>query len=1174
MTSLKLFFAFLINLLILCNVQAQLVINEISNRNSTQAMDEDGEYPDWLELYNNSETTCELSNYYLSDDSSHLEKWHFEPYTMKSKEHLLVFASGKNRYKQSGHWESPVLPQDTFAYIIPNNATPANWNQPGFDTVGWLKGIAGFGYDDNDDNTLVPYGTMAVYIRKTFSLPSNFSFKNAALHVDYDDGFVAYLNGTEIARANISGTPTYNSAATTYTDATGTAGKISIDTSLIRSLLVEGENVFAIEVHNVASSSDLSLIPYFSLLVSDSLSIFSTPPAAINLTSANKFHTNFKISSKGEKVFLFNKIENKTDTVWIKDLLSGWSMGRAQDGSQTWAVFINPTPGRENTTTAYTNGREPEPIFSVPEGFYPSTQTVTLSSTSSTAKIFYTTDGSEPSSYATLYKGEKITVSASKVIRAICYSSADKLPSHSVGNSYFINNTGHSVPVVSISINNTSLYGSYGIFDNTDKEWERGCYVEYFDANKKKVFEQASGIQIDGGAGGSRSNPQHSFRLEFGNNSFGDGNLEYNFHPDHPKHNNYKSIYLRNGSNQWLNFMFKDAMECKMMSSNTKNDYSAFEPAVVYINGQYFGMYELREKLNDEFFEENYKANIDSGFHLLSLSYYYNLVLRALNGSVDTFKADYNRFIALNQSDANYLEKANKILDLDYYTDYIVAQSWIADIDWPNNNIKIVKGDFTNYRWRFLLQDLEWSLYPNGWSSSSYDHISYMRYYDSNIPYIRFWQELIKNSTYKKQFINRFADIMNSSYLPDNILPIAQDIYDETYPEMRNEYVKWSGSAVADNKMNAYQSNMSTFRSEITQRSGYVRNHIVSNFGLSGKYNLNLKVEPETAGVIQVNTITPESYPWTGVYFSGVPIKLEAKAVGNYKFVGWRKNSFITDTLNPVVETDVRTSTNEFVAVFEKLPPPEQAVTISEINYSTCETFPTTDWFEIYNYGEKAVDLTGWYVSDKKESHKWIIPGSAQLKAGERLVLASNTLIFNIVYPDVKNVVGSFEFGLGTSDSVQLFNNKKQLVAGVKYNSVYPWPTEAYNEGRTLELKDPNGSLNSFTNWKAGCIGGSPGTAYTKCQEETEISEIGNSVTARLYPNPANDQINIILPTSMNNQKVTCRILDMMGKEVKTQTFQATEKTAISVSNIADGVYILQITSANAQQTLKFIKRK
>ena len=133
-------------------------------------------------------------------------------------------------------------------------------------------------------------------------------------------------------------------------------------------------------------------------------------------------------------------------------------------------------------------------------------------------------------------------------------------------------------------------------------------------------------------------------------------------------------------------------METKMMSFNTLNYYSACTPAVVYINGSYFGLYEMREKLNDEFFEENYKATIDSSFHLLSLSYYYKLMLRALNGSVDTFMTDYNNFIKLNHADAQYLNKADKILDLDYYTDYIIAQSWIADTDWPFNNIKICKG--------------------------------------------------------------------------------------------------------------------------------------------------------------------------------------------------------------------------------------------------------------------------------------------------------------------------------------------------------------------------------------------------------------------------------------------------------------------------------------------------
>jgi len=1164
-------------------VEGQIFINEVSNRNSGQVADEDGEFDDWIELINYSGSSANIENYYLSDDPTNPEKWKFPSYFMQPAEHLLVFASGKNRLIFGGfHWESPVLPEDNFSYLPASAGISSNWIKPGFDLSGWNTGRAGFGYGDNDDSTVIALGTMAVYIRRSFQLPAGFSFAEIALHVDFDDGFVAYLNGTEIARRNIIGTPTYNSGASEYREAlmysaNGKPELIPLDTNLIKSILVQGENVFAIEVHNVAAtSSDVSLIPFLSFLIGDSYSLFDQTPNWLIGSASHNLHTNFKIDTKGERISLFNKSNNFMDTIRVNNLSYGWSLGRFPNGVGSWSIFIEPTPSAVNSTKAYSINRETDPVFSIPEGYYSGTQSVSLSTSSTSAEIRFTIDGSEPTRSSSLYTGTPITVVTNKVVRACTFSKGDLLPGHSLGNTYFVNNAGHTVPVLSLIIKNSNLYGGTGIFDNWQQDWEKPAYVEFFDSNKKKVFEQFSGIQIDGGAGGSRSNPQHSFRLEFSNNSYGDGGISYPLLPDRPNRTDYKSIYLRNGSNQWLTFPFKDAMECSITANNTYNDYSHCTPVVVYINGVYFGLYEMREKLNDEYFEKNYKATVDSSFHLLSLSYWYNSILRAVNGSVDTFNNDYNKFISLAPAASDYLKKAGSILDIDYYTDYIIAQSWIADTDWPFNNIKIVKGGFTGNRWRFMLQDLEWALNPNGWTTSSTDHINYIINYDTNNPYLRFWKELMRNPMYKRGFINRFADIMNTSYLSAKTVAIAQAVYDSSYAEMYKEYVKWGGgTSQANSRMVQYASNMTIFKNELKNRSSVVRNNIVSNFGFSGQYSLELGVKPVNKGFIKINTITPVEYPWTGIYFSGNPITLEAKGIGNYVFDSWEPNTYISNIYSSVITVDPKASGYKFIANF-KVQTPAQAIAISEINYSSSAVFPTSDWVELYNYGSSSTDLTGWYIRDEKADHKWVLLGSYIIKPGERLVLASDINNFNDTYPNVQNVMGSFVFGLGTpSDSVQLFNSANKLISGVKYRTTSPWPTGAFDLGMTLELKDPNSDINVAENWFAGCVGGSPGLPYTQCNA-LGLSSATDKFTAELYPNPATDEINLVLGPEMSNQNLSVVILDVMGKNVFQETFNAASQTEleIPISNLADGVYILQLSNGNYQQNLKFVKRK
>jgi hypothetical protein len=348
----------------------------------------------------------------------------------------------------------------------------------------------------------------------------------------------------------------------------------------------------------------------------------------------------------------------------------------------------------------------------------------------------------------------------------------------------------------------------------------------------------------------------------------------------------------------------------------------------------------------------------------------------------------------------------------------------------------------------------------------------------------------------------------------------------------------------------------------------------VTDFGLAGQYTVELQVQPESAGLIQINTISPEVYPWSGTYFSGVPIRMEAKGTGNYVFDGWEANAIIKDVKNPVIEADVKINGYKFIAKF-KLKTPEEAIAISEINYNSGEAFPSGDWIELYNYGGTAIDLNNWYLSDSDLSHKWVIAGTILLQPNERLVLASDLSKFNVVYPNVKNVLGSFGFGLGTpSDFPQLYNSAGKLVAGVSYSTQAPWPTGPFDKGMTLELKNPNLNLSLASNWFEGCIGGSPGAAYSKCTIAGNDLISSNS-QARLYPNPATDQIHILLPTDVYKQQLNCRIYDVMGKEIRIESVSPDSQNTIQfeVSGLRSGIYVVKLSGENYQQSLKFVKR-
>ena len=255
----SLIFIFVLNL----SFSQSVRINEVSASNSI-FLDEDGDTPDWIELYNYGSEEISLNNWSLTDIFDDNNPWTFPDITIDADEYLLIWASDKDR---SGitYARTLINEGDSFRYEIPNENTDLNWMNTDFDDDEWSIGNSGFGYADGDDNTYIAAGTLAVYLRKSFTIEDVSEINSLVLDVDYDDGFVAYINGIEIARANINGTPpVYDSTtqidheAQMYTG--GNPDRFLIDN--YEDLLVDGNNVFSIQVHNISNtSSDMTIIP-------------------------------------------------------------------------------------------------------------------------------------------------------------------------------------------------------------------------------------------------------------------------------------------------------------------------------------------------------------------------------------------------------------------------------------------------------------------------------------------------------------------------------------------------------------------------------------------------------------------------------------------------------------------------------------------------------------------------------------------------------------------------------------------------------------------------------------------------------------------------------------------------------------------------------------------------
>jgi hypothetical protein len=292
-----------------------------------------------------------------------------------------------------------------------------------------------------------------------------------------------------------------------------------------------------------------------------------------------------------------------------------------------------------------------------------------------------------------------------------------------------------------------------------------------------------------------------------------------------------------------------------------------------------------------------------------------------VEGNVGNFWNSYDSFIALNPIDSNYFTEADNYFDLKHYTDYIIGESWMGNVDWPGNNIKIYRSDKTQGRWRFGLIDLELSMQPNGWTSCTDNHIRYMLDRDPNIPYINIWLRSITNEVYRNYFINRYADQMNTSYKNEKLQAFEQSFFNSMFPEMPMEYARWGDPTNIQGQMDGFIQNHLIFKSELACRSDVVRSNLVSEFNLEKQITLQLSVSPDTSGNIKLNTIQPDVYPWTGIYFDGVPVTMNAIPKPGFLFSHWEPNGYITDTLNPFFEGNISENT-PFKAYFSEIPPP------------------------------------------------------------------------------------------------------------------------------------------------------------------------------------------------------------------------------------------------------------
>ena len=863
---------------------------------------------------------------------------------------------------------------------------------------------------------------------------------------------------------------------------------------------------------------------------------------------ANELHTDFRIDAAGETLTLSDALGRTVDQVAVPRLGPNESLGRPPNPEAgEWVVYSKSqaTPGAPNGVVSV-GPPLPPPVFSVNSGFHAAGAEVVLELRGSptNALIRYTTNGDPVTVVSPTWVGP-IRIQRSLVVRAKAYlearSSAESLRSYFFGIS-------HDLPVISLaaaasnfdfkngyligmgtSVLNTSgqVLQSYPYSGSNawkDREIEVG--FEFFDTDRQSKVRQKVGMSVYGGWG-SRGYPQKSYALS-ARAKYGDGNLAYRFFPDRPM-DQFEALVLRNSGNDnqsthqtavrspitqfgpvttygsyFVNGQFtlmRDAMMERLIA-DTGLDTQAYRPTVVYLNGDYWGIHNLREKLNEHFVIGNHEVPRGG----LDLIEGYGTVIA---GDSQTYTA-MRLFVSTKDLtiQTNLQTLLDRYLDLDNFLDYHASVAYFQNFD--IGNIKCWRPRVPNGRFRWIVYDQDYGF--NLWKPEVYVPAMARDYanYDNMFAFLTAgtgtgngWpneggrtlmlRRLLTNAGVRTRFIQRCADFLNGPFREEHVEATIRSMAAVIRPEIPRHLQRWSFAELQKRGYGkpyqleyepftqaTWEKNLDSMSDFARKRPAKLRQDCLNHFGLkSGLAQLQAVVSPAGAGQVRLNRTQAVPPPWMGTFFRDVPVVATVIPSPGFRTLGWsgwgNYVSLARWEFSPPSGTNTLTAHLE---AYSPVPPARPPVILSEIQYHPSDSADSGDWFELHNPGTTPVDLTGWILRDATEENVAVVPGGV-IPPGGYGVLCQDFLRFQRAFPAGPAPVGEFRFGLGNGgDTLRVHTADGTLVLSVAYDDAAPWPVEADGRGSTLELKSVGAYSDQPTAWKASSrLGGSPGAA-------------------------------------------------------------------------------------------------
>ena len=750
-------------------------------------------------------------------------------------------------------------------------------------------------------------------------------------------------------------------------------------------------------------------------------------------------HTNFSLDSDGETLILSDRNGQEIDRITFQKQKRDISVTRLGEKN----YYMIPTPGTKNKHALDILQKSKKPDFDKESGFYTGAQQVSLSQENG-GTIYYTTDGSIPTLESAIFSASNpITISKTTVIRARAIENG-KFLSSTVNHTFLIDEEVH-LPVVSIGIDKKyfDADNDIAIYTNYEEEgWRRPASIEYIGKDYEEKFSENIAVAIFGGF--SRKYSKKSLAV-FARNQYGAKSIDYPLFPNKPFIKKSRSFVLRSGGNAWKTVFFKDAVVQSLVKDQMDIDYQDYQPIILFINGEYWGISNIREKLNKDYLEANY--NITDPVEILEK-----------NGEDSV---DYQALLT-NSVDYNY---AKSHMDINNYLNYYVTEIYIGNQDWPKHNIKYWKEKKPFAKWRWFLYDLDFAFYNAQSDDISYATATIEAPLHKNPAWSAvLFNNLLKSDDFKYRFLGKFITHMHLTFEPQRLLDKIDALEAIVRPDMPRDIKRWKYAPKRKiHSIYSWESQLAKFKTKVQERPPYILEHIRAFFNLSQTYSFTV-MKPDN-GTIFIDE-APVNQNYNADYFANSIVTLKAIPNSGYRFVRWSDGS--TRQKRDITFNSAKTLS----AIFQVARIPK--IVINEINYKSNKNHDSGDWIELYNNDSFSINLSGWKLKDASLSKGYVIPAGTILRPGSYLVIARDKRAFTAAYNTQTPVLGNFQFGLSkVEDTIKLYNEQEALVDQVHYDKTWP---DANGNGKTLALIDPNSDNSLSANWVAADNFGTPGT--------------------------------------------------------------------------------------------------